>query len=65
MVALTAKQREANRLLAGPARNIMLRGGSRSGKTFILVRAIGEAFIARDVPDGDVLAFLEEDRNNP
>lgn len=41
MVAqLTAKQREANRLLAGPARNIMLRGGSRSGKTFILTRAI-------------------------
>lgn len=40
MVALTAKQREANRLLAGPARNVMLRGGSRSGKTFVLVRAI-------------------------
>lgn len=39
-VTLTAKQREANRLLAGPARNIMLRGGSRSGKTFILCRAI-------------------------
>lgn len=37
---LTAKQREANRLLAGPARNVMLRGGSRSGKTFLLVRAI-------------------------
>ncbi|WP_226562167.1 phage terminase large subunit [Salipiger thiooxidans] len=37
---LTRRQREANRLLAGPARNIMLRGGSRSGKTFILVRAI-------------------------
>ncbi|WP_422073908.1 phage terminase large subunit [Tranquillimonas rosea] len=37
---LTPKQREANRLLAGPARNIMLRGGSRSGKTFILIRAI-------------------------
>lgn len=37
---LTAKQREANRLLGGPARNIMLRGGSRSGKTFILVRAL-------------------------
>jgi Phage terminase large subunit len=37
---LTPKQREANKLLAGPARNIMLRGGSRSGKTFILVRAI-------------------------
>lgn len=37
---LTPKQHEANRLLAGPARNIMLRGGSRSGKTFVLVRAI-------------------------
>lgn len=37
---LTPKQRQANRLLASAARNIMLRGGSRSGKTFILVRAI-------------------------
>lgn len=40
MTTLTPKQREANRLLAGPARNIMLRGGSRSGKTFLLVRAL-------------------------
>lgn len=37
---LTDKQAEANRLLGGPARNIMLRGGSRSGKTFLLCRAI-------------------------
>ena len=37
---LTPKQREANKLLASAARNIMLRGGSRSGKTFLLVRAI-------------------------
>lgn len=37
---LTPKQREANKLLGSAARNIMLRGGSRSGKTFILVRAI-------------------------
>lgn len=37
---LTPKQREANRLLASSARSIMLRGGSRSGKTFLLVRAI-------------------------
>lgn len=37
---LTEKQREANRLLASPASNIMLRGGSRSGKTFLLCRAI-------------------------
>lgn len=40
VVRLTPKQREANRLLASSARNVMLRGGSRSGKTFILVRAI-------------------------
>ncbi|MDT8328347.1 MAG: phage terminase large subunit [Roseovarius sp.] len=39
-VQLTQKQKEANTLLAGPARNIMLRGGSRSGKTFILIRAL-------------------------
>lgn len=37
---LTPKQHEANRLLASPASNIMLRGGSRSGKTFLIVRAI-------------------------
>ena len=37
---LTPKQREANQLLGSKARNIMLRGGSRSGKTFILVRAL-------------------------
>lgn len=37
---LTPRQREANRLLASKAKHIMLRGGSRSGKTFILVRAI-------------------------
>lgn len=29
--------------------------------TFILARRIGEAFIARDVADASVLAFLEED----
>lgn len=37
---LTAKQIEANRLLGSPVRNIMLRGGARSGKTFLLIRAI-------------------------
>jgi len=40
IATLTEKQRQANRLLASPARNIMLRGGSRSGKTFLLVRAV-------------------------
>jgi 3-dehydroquinate synthase len=29
--------------------------------TFILARGVGEAFIARDVPDKDVVAFLKED----
>ena len=37
---LTAKQVQANDLLAGPAGHIMLFGGSRSGKTFLLVRAV-------------------------
>lgn len=36
----TAKQVEAINLLAGTAKNIMLFGGSRSGKTFIAVYAI-------------------------
>lgn len=36
----TAKQSEAIKLLAGAAKNIMLYGGSRSGKTFILCFAI-------------------------
>src|SRR5262245_19260441 len=38
--ALTEKQLLANQLLQGPATQILLRGGSRSGKTFVLCRAI-------------------------
>jgi len=38
--SLNAAQRDAVRLLGSPARHILLRGGSRSGKTFVLVRAI-------------------------
>src|SRR5579872_5047345 len=38
---LTAQQRAANELLAGPQRHTLLVGGSRSGKTTLLVRAIG------------------------
>lgn len=37
---LTSKQEEANQVLASVATHIMLAGGSRSGKTFLLVRAI-------------------------
>jgi predicted phage terminase large subunit-like protein len=39
-VKFTAKQEEAQRLLGSQAENIMLFGGSRSGKTFLLCRAI-------------------------
>lgn len=38
--ALTAKQQEAQAILAGPAKHSMLFGGSRSGKTFLLIRNI-------------------------
>lgn len=38
---LTRKQQEANALLASDATNVMLFGGSRSGKTFLATRAIG------------------------
>jgi PBSX family phage terminase large subunit len=37
---LTEKQIAANRLLGGPQRHTMLVGGSRSGKTFIILRAM-------------------------
>jgi predicted phage terminase large subunit-like protein len=38
--ALTAKQVEAQAILASPAKHLMLFGGSRSGKTFLLVRNV-------------------------
>jgi PBSX family phage terminase large subunit len=37
---LTAKQLEAQKILAGNATYIQLEGGSRSGKTFLLTRAV-------------------------
>jgi phage terminase large subunit-like protein len=37
---LTAKQEEAQRVIAGPATHILLIGGSRSGKTFLLTRNV-------------------------
>lgn len=36
----TSKQREASKIIKSDARNVMLFGGSRSGKTFMLVYAI-------------------------
>ncbi len=38
--ALTERQKEANTLLGDPAQHIMLFGGSRSGKTFLICRAV-------------------------
>lgn len=38
--SLTDKQDAANRILASQARHILLRGGSRSGKTFLICRAL-------------------------
>jgi 3-dehydroquinate synthetase len=55
-------------LPAAPALLELMRNDKKAvaGKmTFILARGIGDAFIARDVGDEDVLAFLEEDRKHP
>src|SRR5258708_23052688 len=40
MFKLTEAQERGNRLLAGPQRHTAMVGGSRSGKTFLLVRAV-------------------------
>lgn len=40
VVKLTERQQEGNKLLASEARHILLYGGSRSGKTWLLVRAV-------------------------
>lgn len=37
---LTHKQEAARKILSGPAQHVMLFGGSRSGKTFLLVRQV-------------------------
>ena len=39
-MSLTTRQLEANALLAGPATHLLLYGGSRSGKTYLILRAI-------------------------
>lgn len=38
--SLTPKQHAANAMMAGPASHILLRGGARSGKTFLIMRAV-------------------------
>lgn len=39
-MSLTARQIEAQRVMAGPAKHVLVYGGSRSGKTRLIVRAI-------------------------
>jgi phage terminase large subunit-like protein len=39
-LSLTVKQEQAMSVLAGGAKHVMLEGGSRSGKTFLLTRAV-------------------------
>ncbi len=39
-MSLTARQQEAQSILAGNSTHILLEGGSRSGKTFLLTRAV-------------------------
>ena len=48
-VMLTEKQIEARKVLAGPETHNLLFGGSRSGKTFLIVRAV--CFRALSAPD--------------
>lgn len=39
-MSLTTKQREARQVLNGPCRHVLLEGGSRSGKSYLIVRNI-------------------------
>ena len=51
---------DAERLLSYIAQDKKV---TRGALTFILTRGIGQAFIARDVPSSEVLAFLTENRS--
>ena len=54
---LTDRQQEAERLLGGPAQNVMIFGGSRSGKTFLLVKSIIARAIAAPGSRHAILRF--------
>ena len=55
--ALTAKQIEAQRLISGPQTHTLLVGGSRSGKTFLAVRAFCARAIAAPGSRQAILRF--------
>ena len=54
---LTDKQIEAQKILAGPAVHIMLFGGSRSGKTFLLTRNVIMRALKADESRHSILRF--------
>ncbi len=54
---LTAKQAEAQEVLNGAARHIMLEGGSRSGKTFLTIRKQVQRRLKAPGSRGAVLRF--------
>lgn len=55
--SLTPKQQEANRLLASQATHVLLYGGSRSGKTALLTRAVVMRAIKADASRHAILRF--------
>jgi hypothetical protein len=54
---LTPKQLEAQELLNGPSKHVMLAGGSRSGKTFLIVRKIIQRRLKAPGSRGVILRF--------
>jgi hypothetical protein len=54
---LTPKQEEAQEILNGPAKHVMLAGGSRSGKTFLIVRKIIQRRLKAPGSRGVILRF--------
>src|ERR1017187_8001309 len=55
--ALTTKQQEAQEILNGRARHILLAGGSRSGKTFLIVRKIVQRALKAPMSRHAILRF--------
>lgn len=55
--ALTAKQQEAQEILNGQAKHILLAGGSRSGKTFLIVRKQVQRRLKAPGSRGAILRF--------
>jgi hypothetical protein len=55
--ALTEKQQAAQEILNGPAKHVMLAGGSRSGKTFLIIRKQVQRRLKAPGSRGVVLRF--------